>query len=1302
MKLSKQIISLLLVIVMVIGLLPYSAFADTGNNGETGYEDQGNGGSGTATWSIPGRDYWGVRFSLYFSEDKTGKDGFEPVGKTIDTCMTSFGYTPNRASMWNVYDRMHIKKDEKGLSTNKMNEFGFTVVDYSSICLTRSSSSALQKFPNLMQDGLSSKVLNKYFMGIEELPDDLTTLDTNKMDFTNTDAIVDLIIKDASDVEVNFKDGIYKTKDETRYGIFKLYYEPIFYFKVNSTTYAMTLRDAIAFYNCKPDLTSEQGYDFVVFYFRFLKYLANAAYLVQDEDSIDMKGNSSGTLMDSSDSSSDVKSSMKKGGLMYDSMGVGVVTGGIYGPPAPDVLKTYVVVDRVDADGTIHYKKAADSVIEKAEFRVDATGDLSQVPAFAFEEGLDVGTAVLNDIMTIGKDVTVSDATEWTDTEMPTGVGVDLLASSRDVAGYCTGIITGSEIFVDTYKEYSLLVEPSSAAMEAVKESYAAMSESSGSSAIETTQIIPVGLLGRSPFTVVIKIVDAIPYVYINDIKMGKIEDGQVVKITEDSTEMGSLGIRTPANNLLLRYVVIPNPMQINVIRLVEEGTGKVSYIDGGRSRLETVGTTVNVQEPVVDNLEKLGSPELIEWVTNSEYPLKDIANGTLPSPSSNGLTGSDRVIPNYPQTPLVHNLYVLWEIKVPAKDTENPSTEYEVPEWRLSKYWGPEGVPDGAATMTLPITYGCCGQARLSPSGFWKYTVRNPNGKTNDGSHSPSNMKLYSWIHTETVNTGDTASVGAYQPTAIVTVDGIINAIKSTDTSGLKVVSWLDKGSINGLKSYDISSDTKGSAFNKSQYSYNVLLNFNTLNLDTYTNTWPSRHSHKYGGHCHRWINSKTISPLGASYIPYGLTTKITFDRYLAKGSDKLVVSPYVSEENGKTIVSYQTDTTLKIYPEIAMLFDNDLNQSSIKWAVGEQAREINPVVWHTMQFKVYVDENSNAASFATDSRGITTANRMGEANKQIAYKGTSINTSFKIQRSEDDNKNAGILTVKTFALDITTNKNGVNVKDAWGASSYKPETLHTNFIDSWDGFKGLSTERLEVQSSKLYVGAEKNQSVGLTKLKYDGKEVVEFTHELIVRGGEVVGVKYQDRGTGAYSVVAISDLEKKDAGLYEALEGMKLIGKNKNETVFKGFEHQTGASLNEQKYIDLATSAKQALDGLTTNNLSLNKGWYSEDSTVLVVKEYVTNYGVPSISYSDKLSQSVAGLETPLDKGLFFSILGKGYTFINYTYTNNNLKNINGGLSTAKVFFEHNSRLGSPFGKQQTDYLVANVSVLDTSRLY
>lgn len=1282
--LYKKMVSIFLVIVMVLGMLPFAAFADSGNNGETGHENQGNGGGGSVGWSTPGEKYWGVRFSLYFSEDKSGEGAFEPVGKPIDTNLSSFGYTPTRASMLSVYDRMN----------GNMNSLKFKEIsNYTSQCLTRSSSTALSKFPNLMSDSISSKSLNKFFMGIEELPKDLTTLDTSKMDFTNTNEIVNLLIKGAPGIEVNFKDGIYKKGTETRYGIFKLYYEPILYFKVDSITYAMTLRDSIAFYNCKPDLKSKEGWDFISFYYRYLKYLANAAYLVKDEPSIDMTGNTSGTLMTSSNGSKDVRASMKDGGLMYESMGVGVVTGGIYGPPSPDVLKTYVIVESVDADGKIHYKKASESTLEKATFRLDMGG---QVPYFDFIEGTESGVAILNDVISVDKDVTLSEKTEWTDSDLPTNVGVDLKATSEDVAGYCTGILTGSEIFIDTYQEVSLVDSSFEAAYQAVKEAYEAIAESSGSVAQEKTIISP-GIAGRSDFTYVIKIVDAVPYVYVNDVKLGKIENGKVIKIEENN----ALGIKTPANNLLLRYVVMPNPMQINVVRVVDEGTGKVSYIDGGRGPLDISMDTVTVQDPIVENIKKLGTPELIEWVTNFEYPLKDISNGTLPPVSEGGLTGSEREIPMYPKEPLTHNLYVLWEIVIPAKDENGPSTEYEVPEWRLSRYWGPEGIPEGAASMTLPITYGCCGEARLTPSGLWRYTVRNPNGKTNDNSHSPANLKYKTWIHSETINMGDTASISAYSPTGIVDLDGTINAIKSTDTSGLKVVSWLDKGSITGLKSYDISSDTKGSTFNKNKYSFDVLLNFNTLNLDTYTNTWPSRHSHKGGGHCHKWVNSKTISPLGASYMPYGFDTKITFDRYLAKGSDKLVVAPDVKEENGKTTIAYQTDTTLKIYPEIAMLFDNDRGQSSIKWAVGEQAREINPVIFHSLQFKVFVDEHSNAASYATDTRATATATKMGEAQKQVAYKGTALNTTFRIQRSEEDSKNSGILTVKTFALDITNDKNGINVKNAWGADAYKPESLHKDFISSWDGFKGTASERLEIQSSKLYVGGTKVQPTGLEKMTYGGKDVVEFTHELIVRGGVVVGVKYQDRSTGAYSVVAISDLEKKDAGLYEALVGMKLIGETKNSTVFKGFEHQTGATLNEQKYKDFATNAKKALDGLTTNNLEMGKGWYSEDTTVLVVKEYVTNFKVPSIAFSDKISMSVPGLETPIQKEQFFSVLGKGHTFINYTFKNEKLSEISKDLSSAKVFFEHNSRLGSAFGKKQTDYLTANASVTDTTRL-
>ena len=122
--------------------------------------------------------------------------------------------------------------------------------------------------------------------------------------------------------------------------------------------------------------------------------------------------------------------------------------------------------------------------------------------------------------------------------------------------------------------------------------------------------------------------------------------------------------------------------------------------------------------------------------------------------------------------------------------------------------------------------------------------------------------------------------------------------------------------------------------------------------------------------------------------------------------------------------------------------------------------------------------------------------------------------------------------------------------------------------------------------------------------------------------------------------------------------------------------------------------------MDGFITDNLAINKGWYSEDTTVLVVKEYVTNYDVPSISFSDKIPMSVVGLDSPIDKNQFFSTLGKGHTYLNYTLNSNNLNVLNSGLSATKVYFEHNSRTGSPFGKKNVDYLVGNVSVLDTTR--
>lgn len=1278
---TNKIICFLMVIVMLFTMLPTSIFAATpvsDQNGAGDYKDQNEGTASKTGWSyVP--DYGGMRLSLYWSPTKDGFDTADSkaiyqIGQTIDIAQTSYGnYKPTMSSNMSVYEMM--KNNQENMSAA-----GFGPVEYDAY--TSSDYSIISKMPMLTQRAYSESELDAFFLGS----------DTDNPTYENTIEIIKMITAGTGILitSEDFDTGRYTDAyDQIQYGVFKLFYEPVSYIRVDSVNYAMTLRDAIAYSKVKSGFAS--------YFHSAIAYLANAVYLVDDEPAIGMSANSTGKIYKGW---SDTTAGLEKGQPLYDSMGVGVVTGGLRDIPGPEVVKTYVTVESVDADGTVHYKKAAETTMELAEFNIDDMGNITQIPIVEEIEGAEGGVAVLNDIVSVDEDMEISGASQWVNTKLPTDVGVELKASAEDIAGYQLGIITGSSFFIDTYTEVVELEEPAASAYKALLEVYEKLEEERAGYAAERTNIVASFLKSRASTTTWIKNVQAIEYEDFEDIKLGHIIDGKVEKIVETS-DMGIIGVSTPANNLILRYILKPAPSQINVIEVIDEGKGTTEYINGGRQELDIVGDTVFVQKPEVERLESFGEPILQEWVTNHEIPLKDISNGILPTMSPNGLKGTESLITAYPLDPIIHNLYVKWQIVIPAP--ERTPGEYHVPEWRLSRLFAEDKIPNGPAMMSLPVRYGCCGLAKLTPSGNWNYTTRNPNGLVTLPGHLPSNLKLKTWLHSETVNIGSRASIGAYNPTAIVTLDGRMNAIKSTDTSGLKVVSWLDKGSISGLTAYDVQSSTKGNPFNKSNYQMNSLLPFNTLNLDTYTNTWPSRHSHKNGGHCHRWVNSKTISPLGAAYVPYLFDATIDFDRYNAKPSSKLVVEPKIVVENGKTTIAYQADTELKIYPEIAMLFDNDAGDSSIKWAVGDQVRTISPVMFHSMQFKVFVDETSNGSSVATDSRGITKAKSMGLANYQIIYKGAGVNTVFKVQRSEDEKDKMGILTVKTFGLDITTNKNGVNLKDAWGAGSYKPADYHNKFLTLWNDFKGLSSERLEIEASKVFTGANKQQNFALSVIKYGGKTVTEFTHELIVRGGSIVGVKLQDRNSGAYSVVKIEDLEAKDAGLYEALENMKLIGENKDETLFKVFEHQTGAKLTEDKYLTMATQAKQSLDGLTTNNLEMNKGWYSEDTTVLVIREYVTNYNVPSVSYSDKIPMTIPGLETPSNKAQFFSVMGKGHTYLKYNIDSIELFSLDSELKEkTKVFFEHNSRTGSPFGKKNVDYLVPNVSITDTTRMH
>lgn len=113
----------------------------------------------------------------------------------------------------------------------------------------------------------------------------------------------------------------------------------------------------------------------------------------------------------------------------------------------------------------------------------------------------------------------------------------------------------------------------------------------------------------------------------------------------------------------------------------------------------------------------------------------------------------------------------------------------------------------------------------------------------------------------------------------------------------------------------------------------------------------------------------------------------------------------------------------------------------NDLKWVVGDENRQINPVVYQTLQHKVYVSAVSSGTSVATDSRAITNAQKLGEGNKQVIYKGSAIGNAFTLHQ-DSSKQSAALLTVKTYALDINT-KNA-DLKSAWGDSNYHSDKQH------------------------------------------------------------------------------------------------------------------------------------------------------------------------------------------------------------------------------------------------------------------
>lgn len=1118
-----------------------------------------------------------------------------------------------------------------------------------------------------------------------------------------------------------------------------------------------------------------------------------------------------------------------------NTLGVSIVTSpsANAGLMPPDIIKTYVSIEGVNPDGSINYKKAAPTVKEKAtsnKFYLDEMGNLTIHPIIKYTETVyngeeELGEAILNDMFTTPYTLYLTEDSEWVNTDLITKVTIaenavetidpvapikkaELYPTAADIAGYRFGLVTGSDLFISNIERFVATVQQidSNATRkeinESLNEAFVRTDENIGS-ANEKIYVLPIGNI-NSKIYAAIKHVDSVKFENTQDVGIGKLnqEKNVVDKIDFSSTDTSYqllYSVTTPANTLVLRYILMPSAKQVNLVRFYEEAPD--GTLTETRVQVEDPiplvisGTDVTIQEPKVDIPEGASEPEVVKWVTNSEYPVLSLTD-SLPPKSEGGKEGTTPGnIPNYPNEPLTHNLYVEWKVITP-KPAPMVGANQDVPEWRISKYLGAiteeyegGGVLAASMSFTKKDDIGCKPRNKassLTPYPGYNHKLVNANGRINNGADTPANMHMRTigsiasnidsnyagvvpntWFHSKTfIYGGDTDSISHSDNYAEINLDATLNMIKSKDSGYLVAANWLT-GNVLNLDEYSITNGNKPDTYTGgTEYTKVADLRLGIYNSDTYTHIYGKKYKHsRLTGRCHCTTGTEYISPSSSNvtYKTANYSLDVIFDRYKQKDTSvfnlNLSNDKKVNMTNGLTTIKYQLDESIKIYPEVGMLFDTDANVESIRWMIGDKAREIKPIVWQTLEHKVYVKPTSTGTSVANDSRGITKANSIGEAGKQIIYKGAGVNTNFRLYQAKDSNK-VGLLTMKTYALDFNTKTTELRaLKNAWGNSAYNSydehKTLLANFQNA-ENSKATVTEKLLVDanpytgSNPEFVGATKTVKSNPYKLvKYqnsgnikvaDGSngDAVVFEHELIIRGGFVIGVR-MDNHNGTKTTKTMEQLaastDNNDISLFKALEGMGLYNTDVNgkrtkvNTVLQTLEHKADNAkiLDEGEYASKLAEARRTVDGISTPDYATIKNgdqWYSEDTTVLIVREYVSNFEVPSISISDKLPMTISGtdkLNTPANKNEFFKELGKGYLYLKYNL--DILPPAVSGITQNTLidcYFEYTSlpndvedvkgfKVGVgatmtdtvKFGEEKVNYLVPNVSITDTTRM-
>ena len=407
---DRKIFIVIIVFFLLILLLPQSSFA--GNNDSL--PSYGYSGKGDDKWKY-NINYSGMRISFYWAPDEdsfASGEGVIQVGNTTDISKTGPWYKVERYTVHSVFWYMNKGNNIFG---SKFSPIESIDTDYQ--WAGYGDSPEIQRIVNAMPDvwtGTKAQWDNWFEGPIDPV--------TNEKGYRNIPDIARLC---GAEITVDdFKNGIFSEREfRSEPGIYKVFFEPVIYPIVDGVCMAMTLRDLIRWEEAfhRNEVVTSDGKDLIDWITPVFVFTSNSQFLIENEAAISMYGKNSRdyakaysdtkyplfqsniakadtykVIYDSPDITvrraqrAAIKEQLNpEGGIIYNSMGVGVVTPYVKEEPEPEPVIEPVIES--EQEGSVGH-----SVINENAF---IQADPRDSEAFDVTKGIPAGEAVYAQII---------------------------------------------------------------------------------------------------------------------------------------------------------------------------------------------------------------------------------------------------------------------------------------------------------------------------------------------------------------------------------------------------------------------------------------------------------------------------------------------------------------------------------------------------------------------------------------------------------------------------------------------------------------------------------------------------------------------------------------------------------------------------------------------------------------------------------------------------------------------------------------------------------------------------------------